>query len=267
MSDHSRVIDLHAHILPGVDDGPPTMHDALDLARAAVEAGTITLAATSHVNEMSELSAAAVAAGVEELRAELQRHEIPLDVRTGGEIGLSWVPRLDNAELRGLALGGGPYLLLECPLFGDARALEPTVRDLQRRGHSILLAHPERSPALQHEPERLAELIASGALVQVTAGALTGDFGEVPRRMAHDLLRDGLAHVVASDAHDVSLRPPGVGADVPRWATEEIPAAILAGEPPAQLASLTTAMTAPARTSTTIASCIQIHKRGTPAKH
>lgn len=243
------------------------MHDALELARAAVAAGTTTLVATSHVNDFSNLRAERMAAGLEELRAELRRHEIPLDVRPGGEIGLERVPALDDDELRAFALGGGPYLLLECPLFGDAGALEPTVQDLQRRGHDILLAHPERCPALQHAPERLRELVKGGALVQLTAGALTGDFGEPPRRMAADLLRAGQAHVVASDAHDVNLRPPGVRADVPPWTTEDVPAKILAGEPPAQLASLTTAMIAPARTSAKIASCIQIHRRGTPAEH
>jgi protein-tyrosine phosphatase len=238
------MIDLHSHILPGVDDGPGDMDRALVLARAFVATDTRIVAATPHINRHYGIDADRMAAGVAELEAELAREAIPLEVRSGGEIDIVRARDLGDDELRALALGGGPHVLLECPLSYVTDTLESTALDFMRRGHRVLLAHPERSPALLEDPARIGELVARGALAQVTAGAFTGEFGEPVRRFALELLRDELVHVVACDAHDVDLRPPdapaalaaaerglpGSGALWP-WLTEEVPAAILAGEP------------------------------------
>ena len=233
------MIDLHTHILPAVDDGPRTLEGSLDLARAAVAAGTRTALATPHVNDDHSIDAARVAAGLDELRPALAAAEIPLEVLPGGEIAIWRLADLDDAALRSLALGGGPYLLIESPFSPVVGDFEPLVLDLMMRGHRVLLAHPERCPAFQRDSARLERLVDAGVLVQVTAGSMTGGFGSTVRRFTTDLLRQGLAHVVASDAHDAVKRPPGqtagfaaLGVEAQRqWMTEDVPRAILDGAP------------------------------------
>jgi protein-tyrosine phosphatase len=237
------VIDLHSHILPGVDDGPATLEGSLALARVAVAAGTRTILATPHINHDRSIDAALVAQRLEVLRPALAAAEIPLEVLPGGEIAIWRLGDLDDAALRTLALGGGAggnYLLVESPFSPAIGAFEPPVLDLLGRGHRVLLAHPERCPAFQHDPERLQRLVDAGALVQITAGSMTGGFGPTVRRLTAALLRDGLVHVVASDAHDAVKRPPGLSAgfaaipglgELKPWLTEQVPRAILDGAP------------------------------------
>jgi protein-tyrosine phosphatase len=242
------VIDLHAHILPGVDDGPASLEESVELARAAVDAGTRVLAATSHVSHMFATDPRVFPERRAEVREALREAGVPLEVVRGGELAPSRAADLDDEALRELSLGCGPYLLFECPFSPHAEDLEPLIYDLQHRGWRILLAHPERSGAFHRDPGRLARLVADGALVQVTAGSLTGQFGRTARRFSVEALREELVHVLASDAHDAIDRPPGLTAglvaakrDVPgiralgEWLTEGVPAAILAGdEPPAR---------------------------------
>jgi protein-tyrosine phosphatase len=238
------VIDLHSHILPGVDDGPPTVEGSLELARAAVAAGTRTILATPHINDDRSIDAARVAAGLEALRPALAAAEIPLEVLPGGEIAMWRLGDLDDAALRTLALGGGPYLLVESPFSPAIGAFEPLVLDLLGRGHRVLLAHPERCPAFHRDPERLQRLVDAGVLVQITAGSMTGGFGSTVRRLTATMLRTGVVHVVASDAHDAVKRPPGLNdgftslerelpglAELQPWMTEQVPRAILDGTP------------------------------------
>jgi len=239
------VIDLHSHILPGLDDGPATMEGSLELARAAVAAGTVTILATPHVNGDYGLSPDRIDAALVDVHTALAEAEISLEVLGGGEIAIWRLVDLDDATLGRLALGAGPYLLVESPFSPVVGDFEPMVLDLQARGHRVLLAHPERCPAFQRDRARLDRLIDAGVLAQVTAGSMTGAFGSTVRRFTTGLLRDGLAHAVASDAHDHIQRPPGLtggfavlepelpGLDAQReWMTELLPSAILSGEPP-----------------------------------
>lgn len=238
------MIDLHTHVLPGLDDGPPTLDAALEQARAAVERGTRTVVATPHIDHVFGLRPDEIRGAFRTLTEALAAEGIPLDVRPGGEIALARLPELDEDFLRSVALGGGPWLLVEVPFSPRAEALEPLVEDLLARGHRVLLGHPERSAALQRDPSRLGRLVEAGALAQVTAGSLTGDFGEPVRRFAATLVREGLIHVAASDTHDAWSRPPGPAAtlaeangDVPGlrelipWLTADVPAALLDGAP------------------------------------
>jgi protein-tyrosine phosphatase len=234
------VIDLHCHVLPGIDDGPATLEQALDLARRAEAAGIATIAATPHVDwSYPANDAARVAAGVDALQAELDAAGIGMRVVRGGEVAVTRAVDLPDEELRALTLGGGPWLLLECPL---SPALAPgfvdAARSLAVRGHRLLLAHPERSPVFQRDPGALEELVAGGMLAQVTAAALVGRFGRTAREAGLRMVRDGLVHVAASDAHGggrapsilAELEEAGLGELAP-WLAREAPAAILAGEP------------------------------------
>ena len=238
------MIDLHCHVLPGIDDGPGTDEEALALARAAAELGTRVLVATPHRSPRWPTEPAAVVAGVERLAGLLAAAEVDVELRAGAEIALEEAARLDDGTLSQLALGHGRHLLLESPHGPVGDRLESTVSELLDRGHGIVLAHPERSPAFQDRPGRLRALVAAGALCSITAGALEGRFGSASQWFALELLRDGLVHSLASDAHHAIGRPPGLqgGLDAAarhlsgvasqtRWLTNEVPAAILAGEP------------------------------------
>jgi protein-tyrosine phosphatase len=238
------VIDLHAHILPGVDDGPPTLDGSAAMAKSAVATGTTVMAATSHVNRGFGLTPAQLDAGRAKVVERLRADGIPLEVVQGGEISPPRVPDMTEDDLHRLTLGGGGWLLLECPLSPAAATLEPLVAELQRRGFRVLLAHPERSPSFQREPALLARLVASGALGQVTTGAFAGEFGDAARKAAFAMLEVGLVHVLASDAHDHAHRPPdlrfgvkplerryGDVAELVDWMTVGAPAAVLAGDP------------------------------------
>lgn len=238
------MIDLHCHVLPGVDDGPRTLDDTLDLAFAAAEEGTRTIVATPHVSWRYPTSADAMHEGVEAVNHALEEQDIPVEVAPGAEIAHEALPRLDDEELRALALGGGSTVLLEAPLSAVGPEFEQAFEGLRERGLGVVIAHPERCPSFHRDPDRLARLVGRGALCSVTASAYTGRFGKHVRTMAERFLADALVHGVASDAHDAVKRPPalrsplleaerglpGIAALVP-WLTEDAPAAILRGEP------------------------------------
>jgi protein-tyrosine phosphatase len=231
------MIDLHAHILPALDDGPQSDAAALELARAAVAGGTTAIATTSHINRSFGLTADDLAGARAAFAAVLREAGVPLELLAGGEIAHTRLPRLSDEDLRAFALGGGPYVLLECPLAGSDD-LAPLVDDLHARGFRVLLGHPERSPAFQREIGRLERLVDAGALAQVTTGAFTGDFGAIAQRTALDMTERGLVHVLASDTHDTLHRPPDLtaadavlGTEQREWMAAAAPAAILAGEP------------------------------------
>ena len=238
------MIDVHTHVLPGIDDGPAAMDGSLELGRAAAAAGTTTLVATPHVTWDIPNTAADVSAGVAAAQRAFDEAGIPIRIRTGGELAISRAAELPEDELHGLRLGGGEWLLAECPLSPVAAGFETILLHLQSRGHRILLAHPERCPTLQRSPDKLRDLLAAGMLTQITAGSLTGQFGSTVRGFTLDLLEAGMVHVVASDTHDALRRPPGMTTglqageeDLPGlldhtgWLTEEVPRAILEGGP------------------------------------
>lgn len=238
------MIDLHSHILPGLDDGPADVAGSLALARAAVAAGTTTIAATPHIDTRLGLCAADREAPLATLRSALDEARVPLTVVTGGEIALDRYLDLEEDELERLRLGDGPFLLLECPLSQTGGAFDRLLAALLERGVRMLLAHPERCPDLQRRPERLTELVRAGALAQVTAGSLAGHFGRTVQDAAVHMLAEGLVHDLSSDAHDAERRGPDLregleaaeralpgAAGLADWLTIDVPRAILDGAP------------------------------------
>jgi protein-tyrosine phosphatase len=232
------MIDLHSHVLPGIDDGPETIEGSLALARAAAAAGTRVLVATPHVSWSYPNDAETIAKLVKELNARLHAEGVLLEVRAGAEIAMTRLVDIRSEELSRLSLGGGPWLLVEPPFSPTVTGLQPLLFDLQRQGHEILIAHPERCPAFHHEPEMLEEFVREGILTSVTAGSLVGRFSNEVRRFALMMAREGWIHNVTSDTHDPVKRPPGVLAELRQaglepledWLVEKVPAAILSGE-------------------------------------
>jgi protein-tyrosine phosphatase len=231
------MIDLHCHVLPGIDDGPDTLDGSLALARAAAAAGTRTILATPHVSPEYRNTARRIAGLLAEVNAAIAVEGLPLEVLAGAEVAASRIADMDPDELSALTLGDGSWLLVECPLGQSAAGFDTIVLYLKERGYSILLAHPERCPAFQRDPQMLRSLVDAGMLTSVTAGSLIGRFGKHVQRFAAELAAAGLLHNVASDAHDATRRPPGIGAALEQaglepladWLTQAVPSAILAG--------------------------------------
>jgi protein-tyrosine phosphatase len=234
------MIDLHLHILPGVDDGPATLGESVALARASVADGVHVAAATPHVRDDYPTTADAMERLVEELRSVLASEHVPLDVRPGGEIALERLPDLTIDELRRFGLAGTQrYLLLEFPYYGWPLGLAAQVSVLTTRGFVPVLAHPERNVDVQADPERLRPIVERGALVQLTAASVDGRLGARTRATAVELLERSLAHLLASDAHGPDIRGAGLSsavsalghAELAQWLTTKVPGAIIAEQP------------------------------------
>ena len=233
------MIDLHSHILPGLDDGARTLEDAIEIARAALVDGITTIAATPHVREDYPTTADAMENGVRQLRDAFERERIELELLPGGEVSIEQLDRLSHDELRRFGLAGNPnYLLIETPYLDWPLPFGEIVSGLRSRGVTAVIAHPERNSAVQAHPENVEGLVRAGALIQVTAASLDGRLGSRARACAHKLVEAGLVHMVGSDAHAGGVREVGLSGayraiDDPSlagWLMEEVPAAIVLGE-------------------------------------
>ncbi len=232
------MIDLHCHVLPGIDDGPATIEESVALGRAALAEGTRTIVATSHVSREYRNDAPTIAALTDRVNRRFAEEGLQVEVCRGAEIAMTMAAGLAPENLRELTLGGGPWLLIECPFTPLTTGFDLLLLGLQSRGHRIVLAHPERSPMFHRDPEMLGAFVRSGMLASVTAGSLVGRFGSDVRRFALRLAQEELLHNVASDAHNLAGRPPGMRAELREagldklasWLTEAVPAAILGGE-------------------------------------
>ena len=234
------MIDLHSHILPGVDDGARTLAESVDIARAAAAAGTRILAATPHVREDYPTSAETVERLVVELQRTVRAAGIALELRPGGEVAIDKLAELEATELRRFGLGGNPsYLLVEFPYYGWPLDLGERIFRLRGAGITAVIAHPERNSEVQVAPHRMEPLVRAGALVQLTGASVDGRLGKRPRTAARALLDLRCAHLVASDAHSPDVRgvalAPAVDAladsALAEWLVASVPAAIVAGTP------------------------------------
>ena len=237
------MIDLHCHILPGVDDGAKSLKESLSMARRAVKDGIHTIVATPHtLDGIYQNSTREISSRVDSLQDELLRHHIDLRICAGADVHLC--PQMVELIKRGDAgtINNGKYMLLELPSQTIPPGVKDEIFDLKMNGITPIISHPERHPAIQRDMEILEGLVRMGALCQVTAMSITGDFGGMIRHCAEIILRHRLVHVIASDAHSPDSRPPilsqGVEAaaeimgsyeDAERM-VKEVPAAILSGE-------------------------------------
>lgn len=243
-------VDIHAHVLPGIDDGPRDLDGALALGRAAFAAGTKVLVATPHLRadfplvHVQELAGRCLAL-CEALRAE----GIGLQVVCGAEVSLLWALEASDRELALATYGQqGTDLLVEAPST-PVIGLESLLSQLDARGPRIILAHPERYPPFQGDLALLVELVEQGVVLQVNADSLLGsERTSLSCRLGRHLVRDGLAHVLASDGHRAQRWRPVtrlaeaveaaetiVGPRRAEWMAAVAPAAIIAGAllPPA----------------------------------
>jgi protein-tyrosine phosphatase len=235
------VIDLHAHVLAGIDDGPAEIEESVALARAAQLDGVRTLALTPHLRDNYPAVVPEELAGRrEELARRVAEESVELELVTGGEVDIAWGQRADADALRLVSYGqAGTDLLVETPYGGLPFHFEEMLWKLRAQGFRVLLAHPERNATLQGDPARLRRLVDQGVLVQVTAAALAGPRGSRSRRFAAAAVSEGMAHVIASDAHGAAAARAGMSEGVAaaaaidparaEWMVTDAPAAILAG--------------------------------------
>lgn len=203
------MVDLHSHLLPGVDDGAPDLTTALAMARLAVADGIAVMACTPHIYPgLYENQGPAIRRAVTELQAHLDEADIALRLTCGADTHLA--PDL----VAGLRSGRVPtlhnsrYFLLEPPHHVAPPRLEETVFNLLTAGYVPIITHPERLDWIEDRYAALVELARHGAWLQVTAGSLTGRFGAGARYWAERLLDEGWVHILATDAHGVDRRPP-----------------------------------------------------------
>ena len=229
------MIDLHSHVLPGLDDGARDLDAALQMCRAAAADGIEVLAATPHVRSDYPTTAEAMTNALTELRDAAGD---VIDLVPGGELDLAELDR-PVEELRAFALAGNPqYLLVETPYYGWPLDLADRLLSLQAAGITAVLAHPERNYDVQSRVGLLTPIVAAGTLVQLTAASLDGRAGGRAAACAKTLLRRELAHLIASDAHEPDVRAAGlsaaaraVGGELGTWLTLDMPRAIVDGGP------------------------------------
>ena len=208
------MIDLHTHILPGVDDGVRSEDEAVAFARIAVEDGIRTLVATPHCRDGAFVNErAGVLDAVARLRARFDREGIDLELLPGAEVHIApdLVGKIRDGRAPTLA-DNGKTLLLELSMSQYPVALEKLLFDLQLAGIVVLFAHPERIRYFQEDVGRYEALVRQGAYGQITTGSLLGQFGRETRAFSEDLVRRRLVHVLSSDAHNVRGRPPVLAA-------------------------------------------------------
>jgi len=203
------MVDIHHHLLPGLDDGSNSIGMSVEMARLAAAEGISHIVCTPHANGRYAFDPEINAAKTEELRTRLATAGIAVTLGRGCDFHLSFDNvRSAQADPARYSINGLGYLLVEVPEYGLPMALTETFYELQLAGLTPILTHPERNPTLVADPMRMLDWLRGGVLVQVTADSLTGHKGKAAAKMAHDLLERRWVHFLATDAHNTISRPP-----------------------------------------------------------
>jgi protein-tyrosine phosphatase len=239
------MIDLHTHILPGIDDGVETIEESVEFARVAIQDGVKVIIATPHYKEgVWDNQREGILNSVEMLRARLAQDDLDVDLRPGSEVHLcpNLVQRVKEGQATTLN-DNGRTVLLELSLSQYPVELENLVFQMKLAGLQVLFAHPERIRYFQDDIRRYEALVQLGGYGQITTGSVLGTFGSEAKRFSEELLRRGLIHVLASDAHNVRGRPPilsGALEATEAWVgrrralsmVTDVPAALIQGREP-----------------------------------
>lgn len=203
------IIDLHTHLIPGVDDGAQTIEDSLDLARQAVSEGVEHLVLTPHHRNNQFINhAQGVIEAAEELQEILRQHDIPLNVYPSQEIRINEKLMDDLLNRNLLSLDdSGKYYLIEFPTATVPDYSERILGQLIHRGITPVIAHPERNHVFVEDIAVYARFIEMGCLGQITTSSIAGAFGDKIQEASIEMIKNGLAHILASDAHSVDWRP------------------------------------------------------------
>jgi len=202
------MIDMHSHILFGVDDGPETMEDSIRILEKAVQEGITDMIATPHAfSPHFHVAPEKIESQIELLKDVVEAAKLPVTLHTGQEVRLcaDLVEKLQTKEA--LTLANSRYLLLELPSQAIPAYTVPMIQSLLGEGYIPIIAHPERNRAIAEKPERLERLVRQGALAQITAGSVAGYFGKNVQKLSIRLIEANLIHTYGSDVHNLETRP------------------------------------------------------------
>ncbi len=201
------MIDIHSHILPGIDDGAKDLEGSIEMARKAVQEGIHTIIATPHhKNEKFENPKQDILPLVEQLNRRLQEENINLNILPGQEVRIFGELLEDYEKGTILPLASSSYLFIEFPSDSVPRYTEKLIYDIQLTGFQPIIVHPERNAELMERPEKLYRLVKNGAATQLTAASIAGYFGKNIQKFTGQIIEANLAHFIASDAHNITTR-------------------------------------------------------------
>ncbi|MFV0560032.1 MAG: tyrosine-protein phosphatase [Enterococcus sp.] len=196
------MMDLHCHILPGIDDGAKNLNESLAMAKKAVDQGITHILCTPHHNQRFQNPKADVLEAVPKLQAELDQRKIPLTLFEGQEV------RIHSDLLREIAADRilftdveDTYLLIEFPTREIPVYAEQLLYQLRKQGKVPIIVHPERNFGFQESPNRLLSFLNMGCLAQLTAPSVVGIYGKTTQKLSHQMLANGMVQMIASDAH------------------------------------------------------------------
>ncbi|GDY24302.1 tyrosine protein phosphatase [Agarivorans sp. Toyoura001] len=203
-------IDLHSHILPGIDDGAQNLQQAIEMVSMAQANGTKVMVATPHMHPGTyNNTPATIEAAFNTLQIALSQRDIDVELRSAAEVHLcpevmQWamqekLPFIGEYQQK-------PLLLLELPHGSVPQGTSTLIRWLQKNSIQVMIAHPERNHGIWKNPYQLSQLIKLGCLFQVTADSFLGKFRQQAQSIAESLLKAGSIHILASDAHDIEKR-------------------------------------------------------------
>ncbi len=238
------MIDLHAHILPGLDDGPKDIEESLAMCEKAAADGIRAIVATPHTgNGVYENHRDRIMSSLSALREKVEKAGIPIVLFAGADVHAN-VAILDMiADGRAMTVNdNGSHVMIEMPDQVVPPRFEEWLFSLRLKGIVPILTHPERNMVIASDQDFLAWLVAMGVLVQVTAMSITGHFGRAIEKISREMLEKGLVHVIATDAHSIETRPPVLssardvaalilGEEEARRLVEANPRSILEGRP------------------------------------
>jgi protein-tyrosine phosphatase len=197
------MIDLHCHILPDIDDGPKTFDESVAMARMAAADGIAVIVATPHLNEKL-YDPVEIGRRVSWLNHLLRTSKIPVSILAGADVSVVFRP----GQVQGFTINDTEYILVEFPHTHLPKNATDILAQFVDNGYKPIITHPERNPSISANPKLLLDLLDEHRYVQVTAGSLTGDFGQAAQQCAQHLLRAGVVDVIATDAHSTSYRKP-----------------------------------------------------------
>lgn len=201
------MIDIHTHILPGLDDGAKNEAESIEIAIQAVDQGVHTMIATPHNKTSFNNDKDTIIMHTNILNKLFHSHDIPLTLLPGQETRINgdFLTDLNNDKI--LCLNNTDYVFVELPFDHVPQYTETMLYDIQMQGYKPIIVHPERNKELHEQPDKLYELVRKGALTQITTGSLLGDFGKDVQRFTRDIIEHNLTHFIASDAHNITSRP------------------------------------------------------------
>ena len=205
------MIDLHAHILPGLDDGPAEMSESIQMCRMAYKDGVRSIVATPHMNDgMYNITASQMREKASQITDALAQDGVTMNILPGGDISLTpeTLGKLQSGEISTVA-ENGVYVMLELPNDVVPVKLHETIFEIQSAGYIPIISHIERYSSVQTNISNMEKMVEWGVVTQLTAASIIGEFGKAAKECSMELIKCRLGHVVASDMHGVKKRPPG----------------------------------------------------------